>query len=60
MNGIDVMLLPAKSPYIFGLMLLDLFFTKEELARSLLFSTNKSERLALDQTKVAKVIRKLH
>ena len=52
MNGIDVMPLPAKSPYIFGLMLLDVFFTKEELARSLLFSTNKSEKIGIGSNQI--------
>ena len=48
----NVLLMPAKNPYIFGPALLDLFFTRQELSQSLLFDSTKSERVALDQTKV--------
>ena len=50
--------MPAKNAYLFGLALMDLFFTRQELSQSLLFASTKSERVALDQTKVAKIIGK--
>ena len=55
-NGTNVMLIPSKNPYTFGFSLLDMFFSKEELSVSLLFHSSKSDRVALDQAKVSKII----
>ena len=55
-NRTNVMLIPSKNPYTFGFSLLDMFFSKEELSVSLLFHSSKSDRVALDQAKVSKII----
>ena len=52
-KGINVMKLPTRDAYSFALQLLDLLFTKEEQAGSLMF---KSEKPALDEQKVAQLI----
>ena len=54
-NGTNVMLIPSKNPYTFGFSVLDMFFSKE-LSVSLLFHSSKSDRVALDQAKVSKII----
>ena len=36
-NGVNVMRIPSRDAYSFGLQLLNILFTKEELAVSLLF-----------------------
>ena len=55
-NGINVMLLPTKGPYKFGLMLLNMLFTKEELARSLIYKSPKSTKAGLDEARVAQLM----
>eukprot|EP00731_Ephydatia_muelleri_P027172 Em0019g45a len=55
-NGVNVLHLPAKTPYLFGLQLLDMLFTRAELSSSLLFKSTKSERGVLDPTKVSRII----
>ena len=50
-NGISVSRLPARDAYSHGLRLLDILFTKEELAGSLLFSSKKSNKPGLDNQK---------
>ena len=52
------MRLPAPSPYTFALSVLDVLFTKEELSSSLLFSSKKSEKPALDHTRVETLLSK--
>ena len=47
-NGINVMHLPARDAYAFGLQLLDILFTKEELGSSLLMKSKKSDKPGLD------------
>ena len=54
----DISLLPADNAYLFGLMLLDLYFTKEELSECLIFPSTKSSKHALDQAKVRTIIGK--
>ena len=53
----DVNLLPANNIYLFGLVLLDLYFTKE-LSQSLIFTSTKSKKPMLDQEKVGTIIGK--
>ena len=59
-NGTNVLLIPSKNPYTFGLSLLDMFFSKEELSVSLLLYSSKSERAALDQAKFLKSLVRLN
>ena len=40
-NGINVMMLPTRDAYSFGLQLMDLMFTKEEQSTSLLFKSKE-------------------
>ena len=40
-NGINVMRIPSRDAYAFALQLVDVLFTKEELASSLLFKSKK-------------------
>eukprot|EP00731_Ephydatia_muelleri_P031378 Em0022g892a len=58
-KGVDISLLPADDAYLFGLMLLDLYFTKEELSECLIFPSTKSSKHALDQAKVRTIIGQL-
>ena len=47
-NGVNVMRIPARDAYSYGLQLMDILFTKEELSSSLLFKSKKSEKPGLD------------
>ena len=47
-NGKNVMRMHVTGPYNFGSKLLDMLFTKEELRRSLLYETKRSDKAALD------------
>ena len=51
-NGRNVMNIPATNGYSFGLKLLDIVFTREELGRSLIYPA-KSTRPALDKEKAS-------
>ena len=55
-NGISVSRLPTRDAYSHGLRLLDILFTKEELAGSLLFSSKKSNKPGLDSQKVEQLL----
>ena len=55
-NGVNISRLPTRDAYSFGLQLLDLLFTKEELGASLLFKSKKSPKPALDQARVNKLL----
>ena len=55
-KGIDVMKLPTRDAYSFGLQLLDLLFIKEERVGSLMFKSKKSKKPALDEQKVTQLI----
>ena len=48
-NGINLLRLSARDAYAFGLQLLDILFTKEELSGSLLFKSKKSSKPGLDR-----------
>lgn len=52
----QIMQIPSRDAYSFGLQLLDIFFTKDELASSLLFKSKKSTKQALDHGKVEKLL----
>ena len=56
-NGVNVMRIPSRDAYSFGLQLLNILFTKEELAVSLLFKSKKSEKPALEQGRVEKMLK---
>ena len=55
-NGINVMRIPSRDAYSFGLQLMDVLFTKEELASSLLFKSKKSEKPGLDGERVQRLL----
>ena len=55
-NGINVLRLPARDAYAFALQLLDVLFTKEELASSLLFKSKESEKPGLDKARVKQLM----
>lgn len=52
-NGIDVISMPTRDAYSFALELLDMFFTPEELARSLVYKSKRSDKDALNKDKVS-------
>ena len=55
-DGINVMTIPSRDAYSFALQLMDMLFTKDELAQSLLFQSSKSDKEALDPKRVQKLI----
>ena len=55
-NGINVMRLPSRDVYSFRLQLMDIMFTKEELASSLLFKSKKSDKPGLDKVRVERML----
>lgn len=54
-NGIDVLRIPAKDEYTYGLRLMEVLFSKKEMSESLLFESKKSERKGLDQERVSQL-----
>jgi hypothetical protein len=57
-NGINLLRIPARDAYAYGLNLLDSLFSKEELFTSLLFKSKKSEKPGLDSVRVEKLLGK--
>ena len=55
-NGINILRLSARDAYAFGLQLLDILFTKEELSGSLLFKSKKSSKPGLDRERVDQLL----
>lgn len=55
-DGNDIMTMYARDAYAFGLRLLDMLFSKEELGVSLLFASRKSTKLGLDSERVGKLL----
>ena len=55
-KGVNVMRLPSRDTYSFALQLMDIFFTREELATSLMFKSKKSDKPALNQAKVERIL----
>ena len=51
-GSVNLMRLPAPTPYAFGLAVTDALFTKQELASSLLFDSKKSDKPKLDPKRV--------
>ena len=56
-NGVNVMRIPSRDAYSFGLQLLNILFTKEELAVSLLFKSKKGEKPGPEQRRVENMLR---
>ena len=54
--GLILMRIPSRDAYAFGLQLMDILFTKEELAGSLLFQSKKSEKPGLNRESVEKLL----
>ena len=54
-NGRNVMLLSARDGYAFGLKLLQMLFSREELSKSLVYASNKSKKPPLNKEKVPKL-----
>lgn len=54
-NGVDVIRIPAKDEYSYGLRLMEVFFTKKEISESLLFQSKKSNRKAFDPERVSQL-----
>ena len=50
------MQIPSRDAYAYALALMDVLFTKEELAMSLLFKLKKSVKPGLDRERVEKVL----
>ena len=55
-NGVDVSEIPSRNPYSYALRLMDVFFTKQEMAVSLLFKSRKSDKPALAEDRVKKLL----
>ena len=55
-NGINVLRIPSRDAYSYGLHLMEVLFTKEEMATSLLFASKKSEKQPLDRERVEKML----
>ena len=56
-GGVNIRNIKADTPQAYGLALLDVFFTKQELKRSLLVKSKISNKPALDTTKVNKIFK---
>lgn len=41
--------IPSRDVYVFGLQLMDILFTKEDLSKSLLFESKKSKKPGLEK-----------
>ena len=54
----DVLRIPARDAFQYGLSLLDIFFAKEELASSLVYKSKKSEKPGFDHSKVERMFGK--
>lgn len=54
-NGVSIFQVPARDVYSFGLTLLDMLFSREELGKSLLLPTSKSSKPGLDKDRVDKL-----
>ena len=50
------MRIPSRDAYAFALQLMDVLFTKEELASSLIFQSKKSDKPALDPQRVQQLL----
>lgn len=55
-SGINVMRIPSRDAYSFGLQLMDIMFTKAELSSSLLFKSKKSKKPSLDKVRVERML----
>jgi len=57
-NGKNLLNIPATTPYAFALTAVDILFSKEELSSSLLFTSKKSTKPALDESRVELLLSK--
>ena len=55
-NGINILRIPSRDAYSYGLRLMDIIFSKEEMGKSLLFKSKKSQKPALDGEKVQQLL----
>lgn len=55
-NGVNVLQISTRDAYSFGLQLLDMMFSKEELGSSLLFKSKRSPKPGLDKERVGKLL----
>ena len=58
MDGINLLTIPSRDVYAYALALLDIFFDKETLAKSLVFKSYKSNKPELDPVRVRKIFGK--
>jgi len=54
-NGVNIKGIYGSNLYSFGLNLMDALFDKEEMSKSLLVTSKKSDKPGLDETKVKKL-----
>ncbi len=52
MNGINLKQIPARDPYAYGRNMLEVLFSKEELAKSVVVKSKKSEKPPLSPKRV--------
>ena len=52
--------MPAWDAYSYGLSLLDVYFTKEELQKNLIYKSKSSDKPPLDPDRVQKLMGTLH
>ena len=55
-NGVNLKRVYSRDAYSYGLQLLDILFTKEEQSSSLLFTSKRSPKQALEKSKVKKLL----
>ena len=59
-NGVNLLTMPARDAYSYGLSLLDVYSTKEELQKSLIYKSKSSDKPPLDPARVQKLMGTLH
>lgn len=55
-NGVNLKLLPARDAYSYGLALMEVLFTTQEMASSLLLPSKRSPKPPLEAAKVEKLL----
>ena len=59
-DGVNLLRIPARDAYAYGLALMDKLFTREEMATSLLFKSKKSKKPGLESERVEKLLGKYY
>lgn len=54
-NGVNLIQIPARDPYAYGRSVLEILFTKEELAKSVVLKSKKSGKPPLSPPRVQKL-----